>query len=122
MKPLALACAIVLAALSGCSSGSESRPPPTPSSNRPSSTARIKILQPKPGEVVKGASYKVKVQVTGARVLVEASTDVRPDTGHVHLALDGNTVTLLAGLEFELTKLTPGSHLLQAEFSAADHG
>lgn len=97
---------------------------PTPSAARPRSTGTITILQPASGALVKGPTMKVKVSVTGARVLLasEVSRDIKPDTGHVHLALDGKTVTLLAGLEYEIKDLTPGSHILQAEFAAADHG
>ena len=67
---------------------------------------------------------KVRVAVAGATVLTTgaASRDVRPDTGHVHLAVDGTTVTLLAGLTYDIKDLTPGNHILQAEFAAADHG
>lgn len=99
--------------------GQGSSPTPNP---RPSSTGSIKITDPQPGQTIQGTTYKVKVEVTGARIIEQASTDVRPDTGHLHLSLDGNTVTLLAGLEFELKDLTPGQHLLQAELAAADHG
>jgi hypothetical protein len=105
------------------SSGSGgSSPSPSRAVERPSSTGTIKIVDPQPGQTISGTAYKVRVEVTGATVLQQASTDIRPDTGHVHLALDGKTVTLLAGVEFELQGLTPGDHLLQAEFAAADHG
>lgn len=104
--------------------GGGATPSASPTAQRPTSTGTIRILQPSPGEVVDGTTLTVKVKVDGATVLTsgEASKDIRPDTGHVHLALDGQTVTLLAGLEYELTDLTPGQHILQAEFAAADHG
>lgn len=104
------------------SGGGGSSPSPSRAVERPSSTGTIKIVDPQPGQTISGKTYKVRVEVTGATVLQQASTDIRPDTGHVHLALDGKTVTLLAGLEFELQDLKPGDHLLQAEFAAADHG
>lgn len=117
-----LATATLLLAGIACGSGGTTDPASSPAPERPASTATLRIVQPQPGTAVKGTTLAVKVEVTGARVLKEASTDLRPDTGHVHLAVDGKTVTLLAGLEYELTDLTPGQHLLQAEFAAADHG
>lgn len=117
-----VALAIVMSACGGGSPSTEVSPTSSRGAERPASTATIKIVNPAPGEMVQGSTYRVRVEVTGARVLEEASTDLKPDTGHVHLALDGKTVTLLAGLEFELKDLTPGQHLLQAEFAAADHG
>jgi len=117
---------LLLVAMVACGGGSV-RPNASPSSSTPtssriSSTAVLKILEPQPGAVVKGSSLTVKVEVTGATILSAASTDIRPDTGHVHLAVDGITKTLLARTSYTLTGLTPGSHLLQAEFAAADHG
>lgn len=108
--------------LAGCGSGGGSGDGDRSPGARPSSSAALEIVTPAPGAIVEGTTLVVKVAVTGARVLEQASRDVRPDTGHVHLSLDGRTVTLLAGLEHELTGLTPGEHLLQAEFAAADHG
>lgn len=89
---------------------------------RPASTAKLTILEPQPGAVITGTKLIVKVGLTGARIVKQASQNIAPDTGHVHLSLDGRIVTLLAGLEYDLEGLTPGAHLLQAEFAAADHG
>jgi hypothetical protein len=119
---IALVSLMLLAGSCRESGSSGPSPSPSPRTKRPSSTATIKIVDPQPGQTISGTTYIVKIDVTGATVLQEASTDVRPDTGHVHLALDGETVTLLAGLEYELHDLTPGDHLVQAEFAAADHG
>lgn len=128
MRIKSMLAATALIALAACGGGGAdlrggARETKSSSPNaRPSSTATISILEPKPGQVVKGPSFVVKVRIEGATVLEEASRDIRPDTGHVHLALDGETVTLLAGLEFELKDLKPGTHLLEASFAAADHG
>jgi hypothetical protein len=120
-----LLAALALLTLAACTGSSDDGTPgtntPTPNT-RPSSTATLTITSPTPGQVVEGTTLVVKLAVEGATVLVEASRDIRPDTGHVHIALDGQTVTLLAGLEYELTGLKPGSHLLEASFAAADHG
>ena len=116
---------MLFAFLVACGGGNGTTTTPSstpPTSTRISSTAVLKVLAPQPGETVKGPKFVVKVEVTGARILTAASTDLRPDTGHVHLAVDGVTKTILAGNSYELTDLTPGPHLLQAEFAAADHG
>lgn len=103
----------------GDTNGTGASDSPSP---RPSSPAVLTILSPTPGQVVTGTTFRVKVKLENARLLEQASRTITPDTGHVHIALDGKTVTLLAGLEYELTGLTPGSHLLEASFAAADHG
>jgi hypothetical protein len=93
---------------------------------RPSSTGRLAILSPRPGSVYAPTSVPVRVELTGARLLLQSSAAVTRDTGHIHLELDGETITLLAGLEADVVQilgkpLEPGPHLLQVEFAAADH-
>lgn len=100
----------------GCPTDGEEMPNP-----RPSSTAEVTITNPTRGQVVQGDSVVVAVEVEGACILEQAQTRIRPDTGHVHVALDGQTITLLAGTQFEVTDLTPGTHVIEVEFSAADH-
>jgi hypothetical protein len=112
--------AATLALLAACGGGTKGPVPATGA--RPASTATIHILQPTPGEVVAGSSLLVEVEVPGGRIVPQASRTITPDTGHVHLSVDGKIVTLLAGLSFEIKDVMPGRHLLQAEFVAADHG
>lgn len=127
MRIKSMLAAVAMIALAACGDGGNgpggSSPTNSPTPNaRPSSTGTISIVQPASGQVVEGSTLLVKVKIDGATVLEEASRDIRPDTGHVHLALDGETVTLLAGLEYELKDLKSGQHLLKATFAAADHG
>lgn len=89
-------------------------------------TGDLTIVAPEPGAVFKPDSVPVKLSLTGATVLEEASTDVRSDTGHVHVTMDEKILTILAGLEFDLVEineepLEPGLHLLEVEFVAANH-
>lgn len=95
-------------------------------------TGDLTIESPDPGDVFTPESVPVELRLTGAEILEEASQDVQPDTGHVHVKLDGETITLLAGLEFDLVdllaeqrggpqELEPGAHLLEVEFVAANH-
>ena len=100
-------------ALAACSSG-----PPV----RISSTGSIKIVEPKTGARIEGDSFTIKVDVEGATILEKAQKEIRPDTGHVHILVDGAVVNLLAGLESTVEDLEPGTHLIEAEFTAADHG
>lgn len=98
-----------------------------PPGERPSSTAELRIVEPAPGVVVSADSVPVVLELEGGRIVEEVSTDLRPDEGHVHLALDGEALTLLGGLEEDLAELNgapleAGQHVLEAEFVAADHG
>ena len=130
-RPLLLVGCVMttLAVLPGCTS--EPPPPaaalapqssPDPLTGRPRSTATIVILEPQPGAVIDSDRVTVRVAVPGGTILERASNTLAPDTGHVHVALDGVTLTLLAGLEYEVTDIGPGPHLLRVEFAAADHG
>jgi hypothetical protein len=98
------------------------RPLISPSGTRPSS-ATIAFAAPKEGEVVSGSLLHVRLQLDGGRVVANTTTAVTSDTGHIHLSLDGNLVSMTYGLEQTLSLIgqDPGSHLLQAEFVAADH-
>jgi hypothetical protein len=89
---------------------------------RPTSTGVLTIVSPTPNQVVHGTVLHVKLTLTGARLVPTASATITPDTGHVHVSIDGNIKSLLAGLNYDATGLTPGRHLLTAEFVAADHG
>ena len=126
---------VVLVALAACGGGGEATPkvvgadPNCPTEGgevapnpRPASTATIEVLSPEQGERIEGDSTVVKVEIDGACILEEAQTAIRPDTGHVHVSLDGKTISLLAGTEYTVTDLTEGSHTIEVEFSAADHG
>jgi hypothetical protein len=93
---------------------------------RPSSSARIQIVTPMPGEVFEGtadapAVVHVRIQVIDGRIVPFTSTALRPNEGHVHLFLDNALVSMTAGTEATLD-VSPGEHALMAEFAASDHG
>lgn len=90
---------------------------------RPSSAATIAFVRPAPGQAVSGDLLDVLVRLSGGAVVEGSSSDVRPDTGHIHLFLDGRIVSMTYGLgqEIPIGNLAPGAHRLQAEFVAADH-
>jgi hypothetical protein len=115
-----LGLAVLLTACAG-DGGSGGDGPPTPVT-RPSSPASLEIVKPEPGEVVEGDRVEVAVELSRAELIDKVTTDIRPEEGHVHLALDGETVNLLAGLKETIRNVEPGTHLLEVEFVAGDHG
>lgn len=105
-----------------CSSGGSSGATPT-TSPRPASTAKVAVVSPTNGQTFRGATVTVPVELTltGAKVVPATTTDVTPDTGHIHLFLDNQIVTMNFSLTGEIPSVTPGQHILRAEFVAADH-
>ncbi len=96
---------------------------PQPSAIRPASTAAIAFAEPAPGQVVTGDDLEVLVRVDGATIVEGSTTDLAPDTGHLHLFVDGAIVSMTSGelQHVPVHDLDPGVHELQAEFVAADH-
>jgi hypothetical protein len=96
----------------------------TPSGPRPASTASLAIVRPADGQRIAADQAEVVLDLTGGRIVAAASTTLTPDTGHVHLSLDGTLVSMTYGLVqvVDLRGLAPGRHTLKAEFVAADHG
>lgn len=89
--------------------------------SRPSSPAKVKIVQPTNGEVVKGSRVQVKLSLEHARIVVPTTAAVDPTKGHIHLYLDGRIVSMNYKLEDTLGHVKPGPHTLKAEFVASDH-
>jgi len=115
---LALTAGFLLVA-AGCNQKSETAATAS-LSPRPSSTARIAIVEPGPGAVVTGPQLRVKVSLEGARILPTSTTRLKADEGHLHLTLDGELQSMAYELEHDVT-VAPGDHILQAEFVAGDH-
>jgi len=112
------ALALLVLILVGCAG----QPSPTPSP-RPASTGQLGIKQPQPNAIVTATSLHVEFQLTGARIVDQTTTNITPDTGHIHLSIDGKLISMNYQLaqDVGLQDFVPGPHLLQGEFVAADH-
>jgi hypothetical protein len=113
---------VVLVLAAGCGGkGSSAQPSSSPPAPRLQSTGKISIIEPTPGKVVNGGSMHVKLTVEGATILDNPNVvQPKPDEGHIHLSLDGKVVSMTYGTEQDIA-VTPGRHLLEAEFVAGDH-
>jgi hypothetical protein len=111
-----------LAACSGGDGGGSGAPATTatPAAPRPSSPAKLTIESPTNGQTVKEGS-ELRLALDGAKIVNRTTTRIQGDEGHLHLLVDGKLVNMNYGLRQRLPQLTPGQHVLQVEFVAADH-
>jgi hypothetical protein len=110
---------VVLLLAAGCGSGKSASP--APATTRPKSTGTISIVEPTAGQTVTGGTLHIKVDVEGATILNNPNVvKPTPSQGHVHLSIDGKLVSMAYGPEQDVS-VTPGRHLLEAEFVAGDH-
>ena len=119
---LAVVAVLGLAACSGGDGGGSAAPATTAASAapRPSSPARLTILAPHNGQTVKEGA-ELRLGLDGAKIVNQTTTRIQGDEGHIHLLVDGKLVNMNYGLRQRLPQLTPGQHVLQVEFVAADH-
>jgi hypothetical protein len=98
-------------------------PKPPSAAARPASTATLAFRAPREHEQVSGSELNVVLDLEGGTVVQATTSSIAPDTGHIHLLLDGNLVSMTYGTEqiLDLTDVQPGPHTLTAEFVAADH-
>jgi hypothetical protein len=97
--------------------------PSAASGPRPTSTATLAFTRPVVDATIHGDELEVVLDLAGGRIVDTTSTTLTPDTGHIHLSLDGRLVSMTYGTVqvVELSGLAPGRHSLVAEFVAADH-
>jgi Family of unknown function (DUF6130) len=124
MGYVAVVLGLTVAACGGAASGGDpgtTSPSATSSSPRPSSPAMVTIVSPVNDGIVRGSSVDVRVELEGATIVPQTTTDVRPDEGHLHLFLDDQLVSMTEGLEQTVPDVAPGLHRITVEFVAADH-
>lgn len=90
---------------------------------RPVSTATLSFVAPHNGAQVAHDELAVRLDLEGATITPVTTTNVTPDTGHIHLGLDGALVSMTGSTEqvVDLRSVLDGTHTLEAEFVAADH-
>jgi hypothetical protein len=112
---LTLAAVLVVAGAACGSSGAK------PQAQRPSTTAKVQILSPTAGQVVTGSTLHVVLQLNGGTIVpTSTATPVGNNEGHIHLLDNGSVISMAYGTQQDIS-LTPGPHLLEAEFVASDH-
>jgi hypothetical protein len=124
MSKLALivATAFVLVACGSSDDGGSGATGATaPSSDRPSSTAKLAIVLPKVGEVVHGSNVDLRVKLQDAKLVPATTTHIAPDKGHLHVILDDTLISMTQGLEQTIPDVAPGEHRIMVEFVASDH-
>jgi hypothetical protein len=87
---------------------------------RPSSSAILTVVSPTDGHSVAGPTVHVVINLAGATIVSATTTDIRPDEGHIHLYVDNNLVSMNYGSTLDQA-VPVGTHVLRAEFVAADH-
>ena len=113
-------CAIALL-LAACGGNQPSLAAPSPTLGpRPASPATVEILQPTPSSTVTGTSVHIVLKLTGATIVSQTTTEIRPDQGHLHLYVNNVLVSMNYGLEQDIP-VQPGTIDLKAEFVASDH-
>jgi hypothetical protein len=118
---LLLQVVVIALIASTCSKGSSgSGGTPTPQA-RPRSPARVEILSPTNGELIRSSDVKIRVDLTGARIVPATTTHIVPNRGHLHVYLDNQIVSMNFGLTDNVGNVKPGMHVLRVEFVASDH-
>ncbi len=125
---LAAASVVAILTLAGCgndtpSAGDGGDPPSgtVPAVARPSTNAVLSIVEPSNGDELPGGDVAVALELDGAEVVAQTSTDLRADQGHLHVLLDDALISMTDGLEQTIADVAPGQHVLKVEFVANDH-
>jgi hypothetical protein len=90
---------------------------------RPTSTATLAIVSPKPGDTVMKPSFVLAIALSGGKIVPFATTKLSPNEGHLHVTIDGVLLSMTVGTTstVDIRQFAPGRHTLAVEFVAADH-
>jgi hypothetical protein len=96
---------------------------PAATGPRPSSPVTLQIVEPADGAHTDADQLTVRIEVHGGTLTQTTSTSIAPDTGHLHLLLDGAIVSMSGDTlqVVDIRNLADGGHTLTAEFVATDH-
>lgn len=112
-----LGLAVVIAVVGTACASSSAKP----QAQRPSTTATVQILSPTAGQVVTGSTLHVVLQLNGGTIIpTSTATPIGTNEGHIHLLDNGSVISMAFSTQQDIS-LTPGPHLLEAEFVASDH-
>jgi ABC-type uncharacterized transport system ATPase component len=114
---------VALAALQACGGGEPERSStPTPSAvDRPRSTAELAVTSPDDGAILRGSTIDLRVNLDGARIVSQTTTELAADEGHLHVLLDDELVSMTEGTRQRISDVSAGLHRLTVEFVANDH-
>ncbi|HJX08648.1 MAG TPA: hypothetical protein VJ736_11315 [Actinomycetota bacterium] len=90
---------------------------------RPSSPAKLAFVAPKPNAKESGDDMTVQINLQNATLTPLTTTAITPDTGHIHLSMDGSLISMSGDTlqVIDLRNVSSGEHTLTADFVAADH-
>ena len=113
----------LMAVAAACAKGTAQTNRSTTPQARPSTTAKLRILEPTNGKIFHGASVTIPIRValTGAKVVPATTRNIRPDQGHIHVYLDNQIAAMNFSLNGTVGNVKPGLHVLRVEFVASDH-
>jgi hypothetical protein len=83
---------------------------PPKSSLKPAQGASVKIVSPKPGQIIKGDSVALEFQMKKGKV-----------GEHVHAYVDGELAGMFKTQKGTLSGIKPGQHTLELRVATGDH-
>ncbi len=83
---------------------------PPKSALKPAQGASVKIISPKPGQVINGDSVPLEFQMKKGKV-----------GEHVHAYVDGEMAGMFKSVKGTLTGIKPGQHTLELRVATSDH-
>ncbi|HKI29501.1 MAG TPA: DUF6130 family protein [Actinomycetota bacterium] len=107
--------------LAACGGDDDATSPTGSTGQRPTSTGKLSITEPRVGEVVNGSTVNLRVKLKDAKLVPVTTTDIVPNEGHLHVILDDRLISMTKGLEQAIPDVSPGPHRIQVEFVASDH-
>ena len=89
-RSASVALVVCLMVAAACAKGNAQTNRSTTPQARPSTTAKLRILEPTNGKIFHGAAVTIpiRIELTGARIVPATTKNIRPDQGHIHVYLE----------------------------------